>query len=227
MVGGAVAVRRAETTGLVDWEDTDFVSVSSKQRETAHQTDMPRVRLSVSNEVEDIFIRSLGDPAKEDIFLQGLAEDITAAGISKDLQNIKDIPEEIPKTVRSYQRNRSLAESVEWLSKFADSLGTAAAAMHINLAKKALASSWEAIAEEDTEIKVIIASLEGTLRQKKWQDYSPEQVGIITGILTDCIEGRIDDLDMALKRLSILRKKGIDIYPSASEEDYAEEEEEI
>ena len=159
-----------------------------------------------------------------------MAERIPDVEPLKNLQDTANKAEEkliVPQKVREHRRNKKLAEATERLGKFANSLGTIEAAMHINLAKEALADSWESIAEEDTEIRITIASLEGALQEKKWRDYTLEQVDTVIGILTDCIEGRLGDLKSALKRLSILHKKGIDIYPSASEEDHVEAEEEI
>ena len=232
MVAELVTVRE-ETTGFGEWDGADYVSGSPKRHRVRRRADMPQKNFPVSNETKSLadfhtgsFWQNLGE---EEVF-HGLAENVSEGDAVSDLQDTVKAAEKqpiAPKSVRSYRRNKKLAEALDRLSKFAGSLGTVEAPMHINLAKKALADSWQSIAEEDSEIRIAIASLEGALRQKKWQDYSSEQVNIISGILSDCIEGRLNDLKSVLGQLSVLHKRDIDIYPSASEEDYAEAEEEI
>jgi hypothetical protein len=233
MVGGALAIRREGTTGFFDWRKANRAPVSSRQQQTIYGTSLSQKRLSISNKhshAEELATGSSWEDLDLEEAVEGSAENIPDEEFLGNLQDGADKAEKklvASKHVRDYRRNRNLNEAVERLGKFANSLGTTEAAMHINLAKEALADSWKSIAEEDTEIRITIASLEGALQEKKWRDYTSEQVNTVIGILTDCIDGRLGDLKSALKRLSILYKKGIDIYPSASEEDYVEEEEEI
>ena len=212
MVGGSVAARR-KTTGFGAWDGTDYVSVLPGRSRSRRRTDMPQEHFTVSNEVAlvgDIHTgSSWRDLAPERAF-QGLVENISEGDTLTDPQETTDVAEKklvASKHVRSYRRNKKLVEAVDRLNRFASSLGTAEAPMHISLAKKALADSWQSIAEEDSGIRITIASLEGALRQRKWRDYTSEQVNVITEILTDCVEGRLGDMKSALKRLSILHKK--------------------
>ena len=233
MVGGALAIRREGTTGFFDWKNANSAPVSSKQWQKAYGTNLQKKSFPVSNELpqaKELATGSFWEILDQEEVVVGVAERIPDVESLKNLQDTANKAEEkliVPQKVREHRLNKKLAEVAERLNKFANSLGTIEAAMHINLAKEALADSWKSIAEEDTEIRITIASLEGALQEKKWRDYTLEQVDTVIGILTDCIEGRLGDLKSALKRLSILYKKGIDIYPSASEEDYVEEEEEI
>jgi hypothetical protein len=233
MVSTALAIRREGTTGFFDWGNANRASVSSKRWQKAYGANLQEKSPLVSNELsqaEELATGSFWEILDPEEVVVGEAERIPDVEPLKNLQDTANKAEEkliVPQKVREHRRNKKLAEAVERLNKFANSLGTIEAAMHINLAKEALADSWKSIAEEDTEIRITIASLEGALQEKKWRDYTSEQVNTVISILTDCIDGRLGDLKSALKRLSILYKKGIDIYPSASEEDYVEEEEEI
>ena len=233
MVSGALAIRREGTTGFFDWGNANRVPVSSKQSQEAYGTNLQKESFPVSNELsqaKELTTGSFWGILDQEEVVVGVVERIPDVEPLKNLQDTANKAEEkliVPQKVREHRRNKKLAEATERLGKFANSLGTIEAAMQINLAKEALADSWESIAEEDTEIRITIASIEGALQENKWRDYTLEQVDTVSGILTDCIEGRLGDLKSALKRLSILHTKGIDIYPSASEEDHVEEEEEI
>ena len=233
MTMGALAFRSGGTTGFYDWNNANRAPVSSQQRQRAPGTNLQRKKLRVSNkrlQTEGFATGGTWESLDPEEVVVGVAERIPDEELLGNFQETKDKVREEPiasPKVREYRRNVKLVEATRLLGKFADSLGTIEAAMHINLAKEALADSWESIAEEDEEIRITIASLEGALQEKKWRDYTYEQVNTVICILDDCIEGRLKDLKSALRRLSILHKKGIDIYPSALEEYYVETEEEI
>jgi len=222
MVVGNLTVHKKETTGSGDWHGNNYVSFLPEQSKINRRTNIQQEQFFVSNEFSlsrNVHTKDFGDDIVQEEAFQGL--------VLFDPQNSVNIADKkiaSPKNVRFYHLNQKLTEATKQLNKFADSLGTAEAPMYINLAKKALADSWQFIGEEDSEIRIIIASLEGALRQRKWRDYSSEQVKVVRDFLADCIRGRLQDMNSAIERLSILREMDIDIYPSASEEDYVEEE---
>lgn len=134
-------------------------------------------------------------------------------------------PQQISETLRTYKRNRILRQAIDYLRKFRESLETPEAAMHIHLFKEELAESWQFIAEEDKVIRLIIPALEGAVRQRRWRDYRSRQIETIQDILEECIAGKLHDSNDVLKRISMLYKQDIDIFPSAPEEAYEEDNE--
>jgi hypothetical protein len=129
------------------------------------------------------------------------------------------------KSFRNYKRNEILRQVIDYLRKFQESLNTLEAPRHIHLAKKKLEESWEFITEEDEEVRLTLSALEGAIRQQKWRDYKPRQIATLQSILQECIDGRLHGLKDVLKITSKLRKQDIDIFPSAPEWAYEEDDE--
>lgn len=124
--------------------------------------------------------------------------------------------------LRNFKRKEILHQAIVYFNDFRDSLNTPEAAMHIHLAKKKLEESWDFISHEDREIGMMISAVEDSIRQLKWRDYKPYQVEIIRDILQDCVDGKIKSQKDVLDRTSKLFKHDIDIFPSAPDEAYEE-----
>jgi hypothetical protein len=123
---------------------------------------------------------------------------------------------------KSYQRKESLRQAIEYFKEFKSFLNKPEAAMYIHRAKEKLEESWNFIAHEDREIGMMISAIEDSIRQLKWHDYKPYQVEIIRDILQDCVDGKIKSQKDVLDRTSKLFKHDIDIFPSAPDEAYEE-----
>lgn len=145
-----------------------------------------------------------------------------------DVQNVfTDKPSTSQQTTssfRDYKRKKILRQVAKDFSNFQNFLGTPEAAMHIHLAKKKLEEIWDFIAYEDREIGMMISAIEDSIRQLKWRDYKPYQVEIIRNIIQDCVDGRVRNQKDIISRTSKLFKHNIDIFPSATEEAYDENE---
>jgi hypothetical protein len=143
-----------------------------------------------------------------------------------DVQNVfadkSSTNQQITQPLRDYKRKEILHQAVLYFNDFRDSLNTSEAAMHIHLAKKKLEESWNFIAHEDREIGMMISAVEDSIRQLKWRDYKPYQVEIIRDILQDCVDDKIKSQKDVLDRTSKLFKHDIDIFPSAPDEAYEE-----
>jgi len=126
--------------------------------------------------------------------------------------------------LRILKLNGTLREAINYFREFRQSLGTPKAPEYIQLTKKKLEESWEFIAEEDEEIKLIISALEGAIRQRKWQEYKQNQVATLQAILEECVDGKLHSHSDVLKTLSTLYKQDIDIFPSAPGQAYEEDE---
>ena len=145
-----------------------------------------------------------------------------------DVQNVfadkSSTNQQITQPLRDYKRKEILHQATGYFNDFRDSLNTPEAAMHIHLAKKKLEESWNFIAHEDREIGMMISAVEDSIRQQKWRDYKLYQVEMILIILQDCVDGKIKNQKDVLERTSKLYKHDIDIFPSATEEAYDEDE---
>ena len=157
MTGGALASRVEGTNGFYDWTNANRAPVSSKQRQKDYGTNLQKKSFPVSNKLsqaEEPVTESYWESLDTEEVVVGLAERIPDEKLLRNLQDTADNVREkpiIPPKVREHRRNIKLVEATKLLNKFADSLGTTEAAMHINLAKEALADSWGSIAEEDEE----------------------------------------------------------------------------
>jgi len=145
-----------------------------------------------------------------------------------DVQNVfvhkSSTKQQTTQPLRDYKRKEILHQAILHFDDFQDSLNTPEAAMHIHFAKKKLEESWDFIALEDREIGMMISAIEDSIRQLKWRDYKSYQVEIIRGILQDCVDGKIKNQKDVLERTSKLYKHDIDIFPSATDEVYDEDE---
>lgn len=121
--------------------------------------------------------------------------------------------------------SKSLSQAIDYLQKFQEFLGTSEAPMYIGLAKEKLKESWKYITEDDQEGKLTLSAVEGALRQQKWRDYEPRQAETLQNILQDYANGELPTQDDVLKRISMLRKQDIDIFPSAPVEAYGGDDE--
>ncbi|HIE26759.1 TPA: hypothetical protein EYP66_05695 [Candidatus Poribacteria bacterium] len=131
----------------------------------------------------------------------------------------------ISQPFRNYKRNKILRQAIDYLQEFRESLHTPEAPMYVHLAKRKLQESWEFITEEDREVRLALSALEGALRQQKWRNYKPHQIATLQTILEECIDGKLRNPKDVLKKISTLYKQDIDIFPSAPEEAYEEDDE--
>lgn len=97
--------------------------------------------------------------------------------------------------------------------------------MYIHLAKRKLDESWEFTTEDDHEVRLTLSAVEGAIRQQKWRNYESHQIAALQAVLQECIGGRLRGLKDFLKITSELYKQDIDIFPSAPEWAYEEEDE--
>jgi len=145
--------------------------------------------------------------------------------ILKDITKIGQVDEkEKQDTTTEHNRNEVLRQAIEHFKEFENSLNKPEAAMYIHLAKKKLEESWNYITDKDRVIGLMLSAVEDSIRQQKWRDYKSYQVEIIRDILQDCVDGKIKNQKDVLERTSKLYKHDIDIFPSATEEAYDEDE---
>lgn len=228
--------RRTELSVDNDWgSSSNIPSIDARTNEALpDEESMEHLKENKRNGALAIFNRMALNPIEQESYQEGFLS-VPSIGHATDSEPNEEAaaflvegtrpPQQISESLRTYKRNGILRQAIDYLRKFRESLETPEAAMHIHLAKEKLAESWQFIAEEDKVIRLIIPALEGAVRQRKWRNYKSHQIETIQNILEECIAGKLHGSNDVLKRISMLYKQDIDIFPSAPEEAYEEDNE--
>lgn len=204
---------------IVSWGKIVPTSVWDEQDRTRRTNPFTDERWGISNEIPPItvptgeLVPSIDEEAPQE-------ESLSVIHFEKSSKI-----QRISQPFRNYKRNKILRQAVDYLQEFREFLDTPEAPMYVHLAKRKLQESWEFITEEDREVRLALSALEGALRQQKWRNYKPHQIATLQAILEECIDGKLRDRKDVLKKISTLYKQDIDIFPSAPEEAYEEDDE--